>query len=80
MPQKSNIKPFPMMTVDKALKTALYDWRNRTAPLEFRPSILKTLGSKVFISDQIISRIVECAHAGKITTTAELIKETGWRK
>ena len=65
------------MTVDKALKTALYDWRDRTAPLEFRPSVLKTLGSKVFISDQIIARIVECAHAGKITTTAELLKETG---
>lgn len=78
--QKSTIKPFEMTVVDKAMKIALFDWRDRTAPLEFKPAVLKTLGSKVFISDHIITRIVECTHTGKITTTAELFKETGWRK
>lgn len=69
-----------MSTTDYNLKTALFDWRDENALVKFNPSVIDTLGSGLLLSDEIILRIIDCAQAFKLTTIADLIKETGWRE
>lgn len=69
-----------MSTTSHNLKTALFDWRDENALVKFNPSVVATLGSCLLLSDEIILRIIDCAQAFKLTTIADLIKETGWRE
>lgn len=69
-----------MTAVDYNLQTALFDWRDEQAAAKFTPSVLETFGSALLLSDEIITRIVDCAQASKISTTTHLIKETSWRE
>ena len=79
-PAKSNIKKFTMTTTDHKLQAALYDWRDDTAPLKFSAAMIEDIGSHLFISDEIIDRIVKCAHVGKLSSVSDLHKETRWRR
>ena len=77
---KTHIKEFKATDVDLELKIALLDWRDKNALIKFRVPVIRTMGSKILLSDQIIARIVECAHVGKMKTVLQLAQETGWRK
>ncbi|KIJ96062.1 hypothetical protein K443DRAFT_10882 [Laccaria amethystina LaAM-08-1] len=78
-PSKSHVKPYTMTLKDRHLQDALFDWRDIKALLKFKPAIVENFGPGLFISDDIITRIVDCAQAGKILTVTHLIKETSWR-
>jgi len=39
---------------------------------------LHDLGIEVFCSDDVITRIVDCAHYGKIITAQDIVRETKW--
>lgn len=77
---KSNIKPFEMSAVDCNLQTALLDWREEKALVKFPKAAVRDLGASILLSDEILNRIVECAHAKKLSSPADLYKETKWRK
>ena len=79
-PQKSTIKNFTMTSVDRELKAALFEWRARTAPVKFPSALVRDFGAKILLSNDIINRIVTCAQAGKLSSTADLSKETKWKK
>jgi hypothetical protein len=64
----------------RKLQMALFDWRDQNARLIFTSAVLQNMGSKIFLSDQIISTIVECARADRIGTVDLLYQETRWRK
>jgi hypothetical protein len=68
-----------MTSKHRELQNALFDWRDLTVPLKFKSSIIENFGPGIFISDDIISRIVDCAQVGKLHSVAQLIKETSWR-
>lgn len=78
-PRKSHIKPFETTSGDRDLRTALREWRDAQALIKYGSSTCRTYGSKLLMSDEIVSRIVECAHAHKLGTLANLRKETHWR-
>jgi len=61
------------------LQDALFDWRDLTAPVKFKPAIIENFGPGIFISDDIITRIVDCAQVGKLDSVPRLVKETSWR-
>lgn len=69
-----------MTAVDNNLQKALFDWRDEQVAAKFDPSVIETFGSALILSDEIILRIVDCAHASKLSTIPHLIKETGWRE
>jgi len=69
-----------MTNSDRELKAALFEWRARTAPLKFPPALVHNFGAKILLSNDIINRIVACAQAGKLSSTADLSKETKWKK
>jgi hypothetical protein len=77
---KSRIKPFDMTPKDTGFKQALQNWREKTAVTKFRASTIRTLGVRIFMSEQVLTRIVECAHYNKILTVEDLSKETIWDK
>lgn len=41
-------------------------------------TIVQLYGAKMFMTNNIIARIVACAALGKLTTLEQLDKETGW--
>ncbi|RDB20670.1 ATP-dependent DNA helicase RecQ [Hypsizygus marmoreus] len=77
---KSNIKPFEMTPADHNLKTALFDWRRQHAVAKFGQVVVRRLGAKMLISDKIVERLVICAHAQKLPTVNDIVKETGWKR
>ena len=76
---RSSIKSMPMNELDLQLRDALRKWRDEKAPLKFPAAFIQNFGAKVFISDDLIARIVLCAHAGKLTSKSNIQKETKWR-
>ena len=69
-----------MSQPDHNLKAALIQWRHETALQRLGPAVVRSYGAKVFISDQIIERLVVCAHAFKLAGVDSIVRETGWRK
>ena len=69
-----------MATKDCDLQDALFDWQDVNALKKFKPSVVETLGPGLFLSDDIIARVVDCAHFSKLHTIPQLIKETSWRE
>lgn len=69
------------MITDNSLKTALFDWRHHHAVVKFGNLVVRRLGAKLLISDEIIERLVTCAHSEiRLSTVEHLITETKWRK
>jgi hypothetical protein len=61
------------------LKVALLHWRFEQATIKFGPVIVRTYGSKLFISDDMLDRLVLCAQNQKVQDVAQIIKETSWK-
>jgi hypothetical protein len=80
MAAKSHIKAFDMTSQDNELKQEIQNWRHEKAVSKFRATTIRTLGVHIFMSDQVISRIVGCAHYHKISTVDDLLKETDWTR
>ncbi|KAF8170078.1 P-loop containing nucleoside triphosphate hydrolase protein [Pholiota molesta] len=79
-PSKSHVKAAEPTENSQKLQAALFDWREQNARIKFDAEILQDMGSFIFLSNQLISRIIDCARADKIGTVALLFKETAWRK
>jgi len=77
-PSKSHIKCYTMTLKDHNLQDALFNWCNIKALLKFKPAVVENFGPGLFISDNIITCIVDCAQAGKILMVMQLTKETSW--
>ncbi|KAF8193661.1 hypothetical protein BJ912DRAFT_924339 [Pholiota molesta] len=77
---KSHVKPFTMSDADRNFKTDLQTWRRHVASAKFNGPTVRTLGVRILMPDQILDRIIDCAHAGKIVNVEQLAKESGWGK
>ena len=78
---KSRTKPFEMTATSNNLKTAIFDWRRRHAIEKFGNLVVRRLGAKLLISDEIVERLIACAHShSRLSTIEHLITETKWRR
>lgn len=76
--QRSRLKVYSRQSTDMALRDALDEFReDMTIKMEGR-AVLQDYGASVFMTDQVLERIVDCAHYGKITTIEQLARETRW--
>ena len=80
VPAKSNIKAFQMTSANNTLQHVLFSWREENASQKFPKAIVHDQGSTIFLSDEIVTCIIECVHAGKVGMKADLLKETKWRQ
>ncbi|KAL4259777.1 hypothetical protein AB1N83_012304 [Pleurotus pulmonarius] len=69
-PGQSSIKAYTPSQVDHDLKNALIAWRKDKAPLILGNLAFRRFGVQPFLSNEIIQRIVDCAHMRKIQTFA----------
>jgi hypothetical protein len=70
-----------MTTTSNNLKTAILDWRRRHATKKFGNLVVRRLGAKLLISDEIVERLIACAHSQtRLSTIEHLITETKWRR
>jgi hypothetical protein len=76
--QKSTIKPFEVTSSNWDLKATLLNWRREQAITRFGNVLVRTYGPNLFMSDEIVERIIVCAHWDKLKTAAHILKETHW--
>lgn len=79
-PPKSHIKPYTKTLVHFNLRDKIFEWRLENAVKKLGVLAIRKYGPELFLSDQLVDRIVDCAHHGKITLCDHLLKETHWRK
>lgn len=63
---------------DFALRDALLVFRREQTIKSFGISALKSLGPGLVLPDQLLDRIVDCAHHGYITSAQSLLEYTRW--
>lgn len=78
-PCRSSTKAYTPTQADNDLKNTLIAWRKVKAPLILGNLAFRRFGVQPFLSNEIIQRIVDCAHMNKIRTVNDLVKETRWR-
>lgn len=74
------IKAYKTTKMDSELKLELKVWREEQAVRVLGRMMVQKWGEILFMSDEIIQQIVDCAHGQKITTTDHIVKETCWRR
>lgn len=62
------------------MKSGLRIWRHEQATAVLGKYKVRKWGVILFMSDEIVQRIVDCAHNGKISTAEHIAKETRWRR
>ncbi|KAF8192846.1 P-loop containing nucleoside triphosphate hydrolase protein [Mycena galopus ATCC 62051] len=60
------------------LRDALHEFRKTATIEKFSKAVLKNSGPGVLMSNEVLQRIVDCAHLHKIESTEQLLKETRW--
>ncbi|KAJ7767607.1 hypothetical protein B0H16DRAFT_1412044 [Mycena metata] len=79
-PSRSRIADYKAGRIDFALRDDLHAFRKaRTIELRGR-AIFRSLGRGLIMPDDVLQRIVDCAHFHKIQTCTELLKETRWHR
>lgn len=66
--------------MDLDLKLELRAWRREKATAILGRMTVRKWGDIIFMSDETIQRIVDCTHENKISTAAQIAKETRWRR
>ncbi|KAJ7800013.1 hypothetical protein B0H13DRAFT_2390679 [Mycena leptocephala] len=78
IPSKSRNKPYKAEARDMQLRDALHEFRRAATVMKFSRAVLKNSGPGVVMSNEVLQRIVDCAHWHKIDSTEQLERETRW--
>ncbi|KZT63806.1 hypothetical protein DAEQUDRAFT_770277 [Daedalea quercina L-15889] len=76
--KKSTIKKHEPGKVERELRTALFKWRDTKSLEVFGLPVFLTYSGDLFMSVDVIQRVIDCAHAGKLTTITTLKHELEW--
>jgi hypothetical protein len=80
-PARSRLpKKSALMSHDHDLRKALHEFRKRRTISKFGTPCLINTGPGIIMPNDILQRIVDCAHHHKIKTTGDLAKETRWSR
>jgi ATP-dependent DNA helicase RecQ len=60
------------------LEDAIYEWRDNRAREHVGEGLVRRLGSQVFMTEDIVDRILGCWMFNKITDISDLCRETTW--
>ncbi|KAJ7214689.1 P-loop containing nucleoside triphosphate hydrolase protein [Mycena rebaudengoi] len=78
IPSRSRLKPYKAESDDMTLRDALHDFRLAATVTKFGRAVLKNNGPGMVMSNEVLQRIVDCAHQYKIQSMDQLMKETRW--
>ncbi|KAL4260460.1 hypothetical protein AB1N83_009629 [Pleurotus pulmonarius] len=78
---RSRIAPKEKMDPsDLRLQKALEEWRQAKTAAQFSAAHLRDFGPALIMPNKVLDRIVACASAEKLSTPADLERETRWSK
>lgn len=77
---RSQIRKYEQDETDKKLEEQLREWRNKRAKEVLKDADYKDFGPDLFLHEKKLSRIIDCAHRNKISSIADIVKETSWRR
>lgn len=79
-PRRSGKIPvnYPVLEKERGLRSALQDLRVRCTAERFGASFLQGFGPSIFMPNQVLERIVDCARVGKIGDEEQVRRETKW--
>lgn len=72
---RSKIRQYEDTDNDVLLRKLLFEWRDRRAKDFLSSAVIDDLGYEMFFPDEIITRLVDCAHKNKITTADDIDRE-----
>ncbi|KAJ7179864.1 P-loop containing nucleoside triphosphate hydrolase protein [Mycena crocata] len=79
-PKRANIADYKAGRVDFALRDDLITFR-KSRTVELRgTAYYRNFGGAYIMPDEVLQRIVDCAHSHKVQTTTDLLKETRWHR
>ncbi|KAJ7231791.1 P-loop containing nucleoside triphosphate hydrolase protein [Mycena rebaudengoi] len=78
VPSRSRLKAYKAEGDDMTLRDALHGFRLAATIAKFGHAVLKNNGPGMVLSNEVLQRIVDCAHQYKIQSTEQLMKETRW--
>ncbi|KAF8135271.1 hypothetical protein K438DRAFT_1493035, partial [Mycena galopus ATCC 62051] len=78
VPHRSRITAYKAERQDMDLRDALHQFRRGATIRKFSLAVPKNSGPGVVMSNEVLQRIVDCAHRHKIESTEQLEKETHW--
>ncbi|KAG2336031.1 hypothetical protein BDR05DRAFT_953645 [Suillus weaverae] len=77
-PSHPKLKDYTALPGDMDLRNALHEFHKTQCIEKFGLATPSDLGAGIIMPQQVLQHIVNCAHAGKIKTHGDLIKETRW--
>lgn len=77
---RATIKDYKSEPRDLQLMDALDDFREQETVKEFGKITLRTTGPSLIMSNEILKRLVDCAHYFKIKNKGDLVHETRWSR
>ncbi|KAJ7852518.1 hypothetical protein B0H14DRAFT_2444663 [Mycena olivaceomarginata] len=75
---RSRISTYKADALDMKLRDALHRFRRDATTTKFGRIVLKNSGPGVVMSNEVLQRLVDCAHYYKIQSTEQLARETRW--
>lgn len=74
------MKKYEATEHDHELHSKLIEWREEKAQEALGDAAYDEWGSGMFMADQTVQRLVDCAHVGKLPSVEAIFWETRWRK
>ena len=68
------------MPIDMDLHQALHQFRKDCMSTKYGAAMLKDLGPSLILSNEILQRIIDAAHAGRIATVGDIKREVKWSR
>ncbi|KAF7353121.1 p-loop containing nucleoside triphosphate hydrolase protein [Mycena sanguinolenta] len=78
IPSKSRIAAYEADVVDMSLRDELHQFRREATVKKFSRAVLRDNGPGIIMSNEVLQRIVDCAHFHKIESQEQLKRETRW--
>ena len=75
---KSSLKKYDRGEPEMRLAKALNEWRRKATIEKYGEAVLRDVGSSLILPTELLERLVDCAHYGKITNLDQLHKEVNW--
>lgn len=69
---------YPILEKERGLRSALQELRVRHTTERFGAAFLQGFGPALFMPNQVLERIVDCARVGKIGDEEQVRRETKW--
>ena len=78
VPRRSRLSDYKPDEQDQRLRLALHDYRQRKTADKYGLPALYDIGPSLYMTNEVLDRITDCAHFNKIENGEDLRRQTRW--